>query len=76
MHSYEVFFDNVFVPDENLVGGPDGEGKGFYFTMAGFAGGRIQTAARAIGVMQAAFERRFPIARSARHSANLSASIN
>ncbi|WP_291995709.1 acyl-CoA dehydrogenase family protein [Candidatus Accumulibacter sp. ACC003] len=57
MHSYEVFFDNVFVPDENLVGGPQGEGKGFYFTMAGFAGGRIQTAARAIGVMQAAFER-------------------
>ncbi len=57
MHSYELFFDHVFVPDENLVGGPDGEGKGFYFTMAGFAGGRIQTAARAIGVMQAAFER-------------------
>ena len=57
MHSYELFFDHVFVPDENLVGGPEGEGKGFYFTMAGFAGGRIQTAARAIGVMQAAFER-------------------
>jgi (2S)-methylsuccinyl-CoA dehydrogenase len=57
MHSYEVFFDHFFVPDENLVGGPEGEGQGFYFTMAGFAGGRIQTAARAIGVMQAAFEK-------------------
>ncbi len=57
MHSYELFFDHVFVPDENLVGGPEGEGKGFYFTMAGFAGGRIQTAARAVGVMQAAFEK-------------------
>lgn len=57
MHSYEVFFDHIFVPDENLIGGPQGEGKGFYFTMAGFAGGRIQTAARAIGVMQAAFEK-------------------
>ncbi len=57
MHSYELFFDQVFVPDANLVGGPEGEGKGFYFTMAGFAGGRIQTAARAIGVMQAAFEK-------------------
>ncbi|MBV5298471.1 MAG: acyl-CoA/acyl-ACP dehydrogenase [Rhodoferax sp.] len=57
MHSYELFFDHIFVPDENLVGGPEGEGKGFYSTMAGFAGGRIQTAARAIGVMQAAFER-------------------
>ncbi|MCP5416571.1 MAG: acyl-CoA dehydrogenase family protein [Chromatiaceae bacterium] len=57
MHSYDVFFDNWFVPDENLLGGPDGEGRGFYFTMAGFAGGRIQTAARAVGLMQAAFER-------------------
>jgi (2S)-methylsuccinyl-CoA dehydrogenase len=57
MHSYDLFFDHVFVPDANLVGGPEGEGKGFYFTMAGFAGGRIQTAARAIGVMQAAFEK-------------------
>ncbi|MCA9673029.1 MAG: acyl-CoA dehydrogenase family protein [Myxococcales bacterium] len=56
MHSYETFFDNYFVPDENLLGGPDGEGKGFYYIMAGFAGGRIQTAGRAIGVMQAAFE--------------------
>jgi (2S)-methylsuccinyl-CoA dehydrogenase len=57
MHSFDVFFDNVFVPDANLLGGPAGEGKGFYFTMAGFSGGRIQTAARAVGVMQAAFER-------------------
>lgn len=57
MHSFDVFFDNYFVPDENLLGGPDGEGKGFYFTMAGFSGGRIQTAARAVGLMQAAFEK-------------------
>ncbi len=57
MHSFDLFFDNVFVPDENMLGGPKGEGKGFYFTMAGFSGGRIQTAARAIGVMQAAYER-------------------
>lgn len=57
MHSFEMFFDNFFVPDENLLGGPEGLGKGFYFTMAGFSGGRIQTAARAIGLMQVAFER-------------------
>lgn len=25
MHSYDVFFDNWFVPDENLLGGPDGK---------------------------------------------------
>ncbi|MGB3621881.1 MAG: acyl-CoA dehydrogenase family protein [Ketobacter sp.] len=57
MHSFTVFFDNYFVPDSHVLGGNEGIGKGFYFTMAGFSGGRIQTAARATGVMQAAFER-------------------
>ncbi|MBW2735474.1 MAG: acyl-CoA dehydrogenase family protein [Deltaproteobacteria bacterium] len=57
MHSYECFFDNYVVPDEALLGGDAGLGRGFYTIMAGFAGGRIQTAARAVGVMQAAFER-------------------
>ena len=57
MHSFELFFDDFFVPAENIMGGPDGEGKGFYLAMAGFAGGRIQTAARAVGLMRAAFER-------------------
>src|ERR1035441_7127007 len=56
MHSYELSFNNWFVPDENLVGGADGLGQGFYFQMAGFENGRLQTAARAIGVMQAAYE--------------------
>lgn len=56
MHSYECFFDNYFVPDENLIGGEAGLGKGFYLQMEGFAGGRLQTAGRALGVMQAAFE--------------------
>ena len=56
MHSYEVAFDNWFVPDANLVGGDDGLGKGFYLQMQGFENGRLQTAARAIGVMQAAYE--------------------
>ena len=56
MHSFEMFYDDVFVPDENLIGGRAGEGKGFYFTMRGFAGGRLQTAARATGVMQAALD--------------------
>jgi (2S)-methylsuccinyl-CoA dehydrogenase len=56
MHSFEVSFEDYFVPDENLVGGEAARGKGFYLQMEGFAGGRIQTAARANGVMQAAFE--------------------
>ncbi len=56
MHSYELAFDSWFVPAENLIGGADGEGRGFYFQMAGFENGRLQTAARAVGVMQAAYE--------------------
>lgn len=57
MHSYEVSFEDYIVPSENLIGGDDGLGKGFYLQMAGFAGGRLQTAARAAGVMQAALEK-------------------
>ncbi|WP_395160302.1 acyl-CoA dehydrogenase family protein [Ilumatobacter sp.] len=34
----------------------EGLGKGFYYQMAGFENGRLQTAARAVGVMQAAYE--------------------
>jgi (2S)-methylsuccinyl-CoA dehydrogenase len=56
MHSYEVSFENWFVPSENLVGGEGGLGKGFYLQMAGFENGRLQTAARAVGLMQAAYE--------------------
>jgi (2S)-methylsuccinyl-CoA dehydrogenase len=56
MHSYEVAFDNWFVPAENLIGGEAGQGRGFYLQMEGFENGRLQTAARAVGVMQAAYE--------------------
>ncbi len=56
MHSYEVAFDNWFVPNENLIGEEAGLGRGFYLQMAGFENGRLQTAARAVGLMQAAFE--------------------
>jgi (2S)-methylsuccinyl-CoA dehydrogenase len=56
MHSYEIAFENWFVPAANLVGGEEGVGRGFYFQMAGFENGRLQTAARAVGVMQAAYE--------------------
>jgi len=56
MHSYEVAFDSWFVPAENLIGGEEGLGRGFYLQMEGFENGRLQTAARAVGLMQAAFE--------------------
>jgi (2S)-methylsuccinyl-CoA dehydrogenase len=56
MHSYEVALEDWFVPAGNLIGGEGGKGRGFYYQMAGFENGRLQTAARAIGVMQAAYE--------------------
>ncbi len=57
MHSFDLSFEDFFVPDSHLVGGPEGLGQGFYLTMAGLSGGRIQTSARACGVMKAALER-------------------
>ena len=56
MHSYEVALENWFVGDDLLIGGEDGLGRGFYYQMAGFENGRLQTAARAVGVMQASLE--------------------
>ena len=56
MHSYEVALDNWYVPASCLVGGEEGLGRGFYLQMEGFENGRLQTAARALGVMQASYE--------------------
>jgi (2S)-methylsuccinyl-CoA dehydrogenase len=56
MHSYEVSFSDWFVPEANLIGGEGGLGRGFYLQMAGFENGRIQTAARAVGLMNRAYE--------------------
>ena len=57
MHSFEMAYDDFLVPDDALVGEEGGRGKGFYYTMRGFSGGRLQTAARASGLMRAAFEK-------------------
>lgn len=56
MHSFDLAFENFFVPDANVVGGEGGLGQGFYLTMAGMLGGRMQTAGRALGVMRAALK--------------------
>ncbi len=56
MHSFDLSFEDFWVSDAHLIGGEAGLGKGFYFTMAGMMGGRIQTAARACGVMRAALQ--------------------
>ena len=56
MHSFEISFEDYKVPADNLVGGEEKLNKGFYLQMDAFANGRLQTAARALGLMQAAFE--------------------
>ena len=56
MHSFELAFEDWFVPEATLVGGEGGIGQGFYLQMQGFENGRLQTAARALGVMQAAYD--------------------
>jgi (2S)-methylsuccinyl-CoA dehydrogenase len=54
MKEYEIAFDGFEVKVENLLGGT--EGLGFRQLMQTFESARIQTAARAIGVAQAAME--------------------
>ena len=54
MKEYEIAFDGFAVAADNLLGGV--EGLGFKQLMATFESARIQTAARAIGVAQAAME--------------------
>ncbi len=56
MHSYTINFENYFVPADHLIGGEQGEGRGFYLQMAGFAAGRLQTSGRGCGLAQAALE--------------------
>jgi alkylation response protein AidB-like acyl-CoA dehydrogenase len=54
MKSYSLAFDGYKVAAENLLGGE--EGRGFYQLMPTYEYARIQTAARAVGVAQAALE--------------------
>lgn len=54
MKEFDISFDGFAVPAENLLGGV--EGQGFKQLMQTFEAARIQTAARAIGVAQAALD--------------------
>ena len=53
LDSSELIFDDCRVGAENLIG--EVEGQGFKQVMAGLEGGRINVAARAVGVATAAF---------------------
>lgn len=52
--SAELLFDNCRVPAENLIGGE--EGVGFKHVMGGLELGRINVAARGVGLSQAALD--------------------
>lgn len=54
MKEYELAFDGFAVKAESLLGGV--EGQGFKQLMQTFEAARIQTAARAVGVAQSAFD--------------------
>jgi (2S)-methylsuccinyl-CoA dehydrogenase len=62
MKEYEIAFDGFEVKTENLLGGV--EGLGFKQLMQTFESARIQTAARAIGVAQAALDQALTYAQS------------
>jgi (2S)-methylsuccinyl-CoA dehydrogenase len=54
MKEFEIGFDGFHLPADALLGG--NEGQGFKQLMSTFESARIQTAARAVGVAQAALE--------------------
>lgn len=54
LKSYSIAFSDFVVPEENLIGGV--EDQGFKQLLATFESARIQTAARAVGVAQGAFD--------------------
>ena len=54
MDTVELLFEGCEVPAANLVGGV--EGRGFGQVMSGLEAGRINIAARCVGVAQAAYE--------------------
>ncbi|MGV0834196.1 isobutyryl-CoA dehydrogenase [Mycolicibacterium thermoresistibile] len=53
----QVIFEGARVPAENMLGGADGEGKGFGIAMNGLNGGRLNIAACSLGGAQTAFDK-------------------
>ena len=53
----QVILEGVRVPAEAMLGGADGEGKGFGIAMNGLNGGRLNIAACSLGGGQSAYDR-------------------
>ena len=56
VESTELVFDGFKVPENRILGGPDGVGKGFVQMMDALEVGRVNVAARGVGVAQRALE--------------------
>src|SRR5205809_2705287 len=56
VESTELVFDGFKVPDDRVLGGPDGVGQGFRQMMDALEVGRVNVAARGVGVAQRAME--------------------
>jgi alkylation response protein AidB-like acyl-CoA dehydrogenase len=56
IESVELAFDNFRAPAASVLGGEAGENAGFRQFMSGIELGRVNIAARAVGIAQAAFE--------------------
>ena len=56
VETVEMSYDNHRVPDANMLGGPEGLGKGLRYALAALELGRVNIAARAVGVGQAAYD--------------------
>lgn len=56
MHTFELSFDNFALPEDALLGGDEWLNRGFYIQLDSFSIGRLQTAARGVGLMQAALD--------------------
>ncbi|MDY6764816.1 MAG: acyl-CoA dehydrogenase, partial [Halobacteria archaeon] len=54
VHSYEMWFDDLYVPSENLIGE---EGEGFYQVLDGLNEERVVIAAECVGLGELAIER-------------------
>ena len=59
VETVEMVYEGHRVPGRNLLGGADGEGRGLRYALSALELGRINIAARAVGVGQAAFDAAF-----------------
>ena len=66
MHSFTMHYEQFFLPADCLIGEEQGQHRGFYLQMRGFANGRLQTGGRGLGLSQAALEKTVAYAKTRR----------